>query len=61
MNHIDSVPGQKRILSTFLSLAKFNYPTNLAIPNAAAAANKPIIVTLNAPFSGGCPVTLLLK
>jgi site-specific DNA-adenine methylase len=40
---------------------KNHYPTNLAIPKAAAAATRPIAVTFKAPFIGGCPVTLALK
>jgi hypothetical protein len=41
----------------------YNYRpfTNLAIPNAAAAARAPITKTLNAPDIAGWPVTLLLK
>ena len=53
------------MIKVFYSYSKkcFNkyYPTNFAIPNAAAAATRPIAVTFNAPFIGGWPVTLLLK
>jgi hypothetical protein len=37
------------------------YPMSFAMLKAAAAAITPTAVTLNAPQSGGCPVTLLLK
>lgn len=52
----------EKLLTSDLMLTTQPFPvTILATKNAAAAANAPITTTFNAPDTGGCPVTLLLK